>query len=286
MIDLEFIQTALSNMVARLIEFGPIFITAILILVVGWLLARVISNVVTRIAERVNLESIFEQTGVRAGLKRAQINSSAGELLGKMLYWVIFLNFLLIALEHMGLNAAVDPLRQLIALLPRIIVALATLVAGMLLAQFLGKAAQAAMSGMGVEFHEEVGQGVNVLLIIMIVVVVLEQLGINAQILISIFTNVISLVVAGLALAFGLGGRDVARNVLAGYYAREQFEAGDMVVVNGEEGSLEGIGTLNAEIRVGDDLLIVPNTRLTGTAVKIRDIEDNSGHSIEEASGK
>lgn len=276
MIDLDIIQTAITDMVARLIAFGPSLFTAVLILLIGWGLSRVIENVVKRIADRINLERIFEQTGVRAGLNRAQITQSAGALIGRFIYWIIFLNFLLIALESIGLNAAVVPLRELIAFLPRILVAMATLIGGVLLAQFLGRAAQAAMSGMGVDFHEEVGQGVNVLLIIMVIVVVLEQLGIDAQILINIFTNVITLVVAGLALAFGLGGRDVARNVLAGYYAREQFEPGDVILVNGNEGLLEGIGTLNAEVRVGDDLLIVPNTRLTGTAVRIRDIaKDN-----------
>lgn len=281
MIDIETIQSAFSNIVTRMIEFGPTLITSILILVLGWILARVIGNVVKRISDRVGLEGLLERTGVRAGLNRAQITKSAGELLAQFLFWIIFLNFLLIGLENMGLNAAVQPLRDLIAFLPRILAALATLTAGVLLAQFLGKAAQAAMGGMGVEFHEEVGQGVNILLIIMVVIVVLEQVGIDAQILTTIFTNVISLVIGGLALAFGLGGRDVARNVLAGYYAREQFEAGDLVLVNGEEGYLEGIGTMNAEIRVGDDLLIVPNTRLTGTAVKIKEIANNNGKSIE-----
>ena len=282
MIDLEIIQSAFSNIISRMIEFGPTFLTSVLILGVGWALARLVANVIKRIAERVGLEGLLIRTGVRAGLDKAQIKKSGGELIAQLLYWIIFLNFVLIGLENMGLNAAVQPLRDLIGFLPRILAALATLTAGVLLAQFLGKAAQAAMGGMGVEFHEEVGQGVNILLIIMVMIVVLEQVGIDAQILTTIFTNVITLVMAGLALAFGLGGRDVARNVLAGYYAREQYEAGDLIVINANEGYLEGIGTLNAEIRVGDDLLIVPNTRLTGSAVKIREITDNSGTSIEE----
>ncbi len=282
MIDIETIQSAFNNIVTRLIEFGPTFLTSILILGLGWLLSRVISNVVIRISDRVNLEGLLERTGVRAGLDRAQIKQTGGELLGRLLFWIIFLNFFLIGLENMGLDAAVQPLRDLIGFLPRIIAALATLTAGVLLAQFLGKAAQAAMSGMGVEFHEEVGQGVNILLIIMVVTVVLEQIGIDADILTTIFTNVITVVIAGLALAFGLGGRDVARNVLAGYYAREQFEPGDLIVINGDEGFLEGIGTLNSEIRVGEDILIVPNTRLTATAVKIREIADNNDTPLEE----
>ena len=271
MIDFEVIQNAFSNMVANAIDYIPRLATAIIILLAGWLLAKFISTIVQRLGERVRLEDLLERTGIKAGLEKAQISSSGTKLLGMLLYWIIFLNFILIALESLGLNAAAEPLRNLIAYLPRLLAALATLTAGVLLAQFLGKAAQAAMDGMGVEFHQEVGQGVNVLLIIMIVIVVLEQLGINASIMTNIFTNVITIIVAGLALAFGLGGRDVARGVLAGYYAREQFEMGDLLIIDGEEGVLEAIGTLNTEIRVGNERLVVPNTRLTDTAVKIKD---------------
>lgn len=271
MIDFEIIQNAFSNMVANAIDYVPRLITALIILLVGWLLAKFVATVVQRLGEKVRLEDLLLRTGIKAGLEKAQINRSGTQLLGMLLYWIIFLNFILIALESMGLDAAVTPLRSLIAFLPRLLAALATLTAGVLLAQFLGKAAQAAMSSMGVEFHQEVGQGVNVLLIIMIVIVVLEQLGINASIMTTIFTNVITLAVAGLALAFGLGGRDVARSVLAGYYAREQFALGDRVIIDGEEGTLEAIGPLNAEIRLGSERLIVPNTVLTETAVKIKD---------------
>jgi Mechanosensitive ion channel, conserved TM helix/Mechanosensitive ion channel, beta-domain len=271
MIDFEVIQNAFSNMVASAIDYIPRLATAIIILLAGWLLAKFISTIVQRLGEKLRLEDLLERTGIKAGLEKAQINSSGTKLLGMLLYWIIFLNFILIALGSLGLNAAVEPLRNLIAYLPRLLAALATLTAGVLLAQFLGKAAQAAMGGMGVEFHQEVGQGVNVLLIIMIVIVVLEQLGINASIMTNIFTNVITIIVAGLALAFGLGGRDVARGVLAGYYAREQFEMGDLLIIDGEEGVLEAIGTLNTEIRVGNERLVIPNTRLTDTAVKIKD---------------
>ena len=275
MIDFEMIQTTITNMISGAISTLPRLLTALLILLLGWLLARIIRVVVEKLADRLHLQNIFERTGVQAGLERAQIKRTGSQLLGTLLFWIIFLNFILISLEHLGLTAAVEPLRNLIAFLPRLLAALATLVAGVLLAQFLGRAAQAAMSGMGVEFHEEVGQGVNILLIIMVVIVVLEQLGINADILTTVFTNVLAIIVGGLALAFGLGGRGVAKNALAGYYAREQYGAGDLLIIDGEEGTLEGIGTLSAEIRVGDELLIVPNTTLTETAVRIKDSQSS-----------
>ena len=275
MIDFEIIQNAFSNMVANAVNYAPRLVTALIILLAGWLLAKLIATVVQRLGDKLRLEELLERTGIKAGLEKAQIGRTGTQLLGMLLYWIIFLNFILIALESLGLTTAVEPLRNLIAFLPRLLAALATLTAGILLAQFLGKAAQAAMNGMGVDFHQEVGQGVNVLLIIMIVIVVLEELGINASIMTNIFTNVITIAVAGLALAFGLGGRDVARSVLAGYYAREQYEMGEQIVIDGETGTLEGIGTLNAEIRVGGERLIIPNTVLTETAVKVKDANWN-----------
>ncbi|MCA9943389.1 MAG: mechanosensitive ion channel [Ardenticatenaceae bacterium] len=270
MIDFSVIQNAFGNMVASAINYIPRLVTALIILLAGWLLAKIIANLVQRLGQKLHLENLLERTGIKAGLEKAQINRSGTQLVGLLLFWIIFLNFILIALESLGLNAAVEPLRGLIAFLPRLLAALATLTAGILLAQFLGKAAQAAMSSMGVDFHQEVGQGVNILLIVMIVIVVLEQLGIDANIMATIFTNVITLAVAGLALAFGLGGRDVTRNVLAGYYAREQFEMGDHLVIDGEIGTLEAVGTLNAELRMGSERLIIPNTVLTETAVKVK----------------
>lgn len=270
MIDIEVIRSALTNMVTNAISYFPRLVTTVLILVLGWIIARLVAVVIQRVAERLKLNELLERTGVNAGLERAQIKKSGAELLGIFLFWIIFLNFLLIGLESIGLNAAVDPLRDLIAYLPRLLAALATLTAGVLLSQFLGRAAQAAMSSMGVEFHQEVGQGVNILLIVMVVIVVLEQLGIDASIMTNIFTNVITLIVAGLALAFGLGGRSVAQNVLAGYYAREQFQTGDTILIEGVEGTLEGIGTLNSEVVIGQDRLVIPNTRLTEELVKIK----------------
>ncbi len=271
MIDIEVLRSAITQMFVGAVNYFPRLLTALLILLLGWVIGRVIATLVRRLAERVGLESILQRTGVSAGLEKAQIKQSGSELLARLIFWIIFLNFLLIGLESLGLQAAVIPLRELIAFLPRLLAAMVTLTAGMLLAQFLGKAAQATMEGVGIEFHEEVGQGVNLLLIVMVVVVVLEQLGIDATILITILTNTLTVVVAGLALAFGLGGREVARNVLAGYYIREQFQLGDRVMIDDEEGTLESIGTLNAEVQTKDGRLIVPNTRLTETAVKIKD---------------
>lgn len=263
MIDITVIQEAFSGIFAQAITFLPKLVSAIIILLVGWFLSKFISTLIKKLAERIGLESILDRIGISGFLDRAEIESSGGDVLALIIFWTIFLNFLLIGLETMGLQAAVDPLRNIIAFLPRLISALIMLVLGAMIAQFLGRTASAAMSSMGVEFHQQVGQIVNSLILIMVIIVILQQLGLDASIMINIVTSVIVLSVAGFALAFGFGGQNVARNVLAGYYAREHFDLGDTVIIDDQEGTLEDIGTLNSLIQAGDKQLIIPNIRLT-----------------------
>lgn len=270
MIDFTVIQNAFSNLFALAITFLPKLLTTIIILLVGWFISRFLSTLIKRLAERIGLDNILDRIGITDFLKRAEIESSGGDILALIIFWTIFLNFLLIGLETLGLQAAVDPLRDIIGFLPRLVGALIMLVLGAMVAQFLGRTASAAMASMGVEFHQQVGQIVNSLILVMVIIVILQQLGLDASIMINIVTSVIVLTVAGFALAFGFGGQNVARNVLAGYYAREHFDLGDTVIIEGEEGTLEDIGTLNSQIHLGDRQLIIPNTRLTDEVVAKR----------------
>jgi small-conductance mechanosensitive channel len=115
-----------------------------------------------------------------------------------------------------------------------------------------------------------IGRGVRGLLLVVTTVLAVEQLGLNLTFLTDALTNLLTIVVAGLALAFGPGGRDVVRNVLAGYYARDQFAPGEGLVVDGEVGTVESIGTVNSLIAIGEEVLVVPNASLTGGTIRVR----------------
>ncbi len=270
MIDLEILQDAFSNLIGGVIEFTPRILTTIIILVVGWFVSKVIQRIVQRLAERFGLNQAIEKTGLADGLSQAQIKQTPADMLGLFVFWLIFLNFLLMGFESLGLSAAVAQLQAIIAYLPRLLSAIFVFIIGALLAQFIGRLTQAGVASMGVEFHQIIGQAIRAVLMVVTAIVAVEQLGLDVTVLTNIFTNLIAIIAAGLALAFGLGGRDVAKNVLAGHYARDVFFIGDMIVIDEQEGTLEAIGTLNSEILIDEERLVVPNTRLTESQVKIR----------------
>jgi small-conductance mechanosensitive channel len=191
-----------------------------------------------------------------------------------LVFWLVFLSFVLMSLERLGFSLAVLPLQALIAYLPRLLAAILILIIGALVAQLAGKATQATTASMGVEFHQGLGRAAHWLVLATAAILAVDQLGLNISLLTNLVTNVVTIAVAGLALAFGLGGRDVARNVLAGYYARELFTPGDRLAVYDEEGTLEAIGTLNAELGVNGGRLVIPNSRLIEAKTKILNPSD------------
>lgn len=265
---IESIRSTLFGLIDGIISFVPKLLTGIVILLVGWLIARALRYLVIQVARRVGVDRVIESAGLTGGLQRVNIKQTPSELIAAILYWLVFLNFLLSALQQMNLGSAVEPLQRFIDLLPNIVAALLTFTLGVLLAQFIGRTVSGALSGVGLEIHELLGNVTRVLLICIVFIISLQQIGMDVDLLTQIFTSTLTIIVAGIALAFGLGGRSVTRNVLAGYYARELFQPGDRLSIDGQEGVLEGIGTLNAEIALTDGVLTIPNVTLTEGQVK------------------
>ncbi len=276
--DAELIPTILTEVVSRIIDLLPSLLAALVVVVVGWFASRVLYWLTRGLLRRVGLDEAIGRTVLAEGMQRAGIRRPASELLGLIVFWLVFLSFVLITLEQLGFAVAVQPLQELIRYLPRLLAASGILIVGALLAQGLDRAVQAAASSLGVEFHQTLGRIAGGLTLVISAVVAVQQLGFDVTLLTGLLTNLLTIAAAALALALGLGARDVARSVLAGYYARETYELGGRVVIEEVEGTLEAIGTLNAEVSVGEDRLVIPNSRLTGGIVRVRGSGGSSEH--------
>ncbi|HEY48090.1 MAG: hypothetical protein AMJ88_08590 [Anaerolineae bacterium SM23_ 63] len=279
MIDTVYLQDSISDLWDQVIAWLPTILVVIILLILGWLFARLISALTQRLLRRLRVDGIFERVGLAEGFTQAGITRSASELIGLVIFWLVFLGFILLALEQFGLMAVVLPLQGLIGYLPRLLAAALVLIVGAFLAQFLGRVSQATAAGMGIEFHQPLGQFVQVLLLVVSVILAVDQLGLNLTLLTETFTNLVTVFVAGLVLSFALGARGVAGNILAGYYAREQFPLGELIVIDNQEGTLEAIGTLSAEIALGEDRIFIPNARMIESQVWVRSKSKSVGSS-------
>jgi len=259
---LEITISALTEMLNRVAAFLPNMVGALLVLLIGWLLAWLAQRVTRRVLARLGCDRLAERAGVADALARTGVTTPASHLVGRIVYWLLLLTCLMIAVESLGLTAAAMALRALVAYLPHVLGAAIVLVGGALLGQFLGKGAQALAAGSGVEFHAVLGRAVQYIVLVMAAILAVDQLGLNTTLLNDVLGNLLTVAGAGLALAFALGSREAVRNLLAGFYAKDLFEIGQTVEVDGYRGTLEAIGPLKAAIAAAENRITLPNSAL------------------------
>jgi len=214
----EFVQRLFIDPFNRFLDnlllFLPNFLTALVILLVGLLLGALLKMIFVRLFRAVGIDGLCERTGMNQMLSKSGISDPLSLLLAKIIGGVTVAVFAVIAVQTISVPAVERLLERFFLYLPNVFVAFLVLFVGYLLSNFLGRAALIASVNAGVRFSGLVGRFVRYVILIMSVTMALEHLGIGSETVIIAFTIVFSGVVLAFALAFGLGGRDAARDYL------------------------------------------------------------------------
>ncbi len=205
---------ALDTFFEGVVHFLPGLLAAILILVIGLVIGWVIKAIVRRALAVAKFDRFCEATGVSQVLGRAEILASPSALFGAILFWLVFASFLMAGLSALDVEVINRLIAEFFLYLPRILAALAILLVGFLFANFLARAALLAAVNAGMPSPRAIGMVVKFLITVLSFAMALEQLEIAKTIVVAAFVISFGAVMLGLALAFGLGGRDIAKRVL------------------------------------------------------------------------
>lgn len=192
----------------------PRVLVAVLLLIVGWLLARGVQRLVVRVLRLLRLETAAERTGVDDFLVRGGVRFTVVTLVGQVFYWGLLLIFTIAVFNLLGLTMGPELMDRLARFVPRVVAALAVLVFGTLAARFIRGFVEAYLGNVGVKGGTGIGWLVQIALLAFVAVLALEQLGIAVTILVSAFQLAFGGLCLALALAFGLGGRAWAESLL------------------------------------------------------------------------
>jgi hypothetical protein len=212
----------------RVMEFLPQVLVMVIIVLIGLVIAWVLQVVVRRILGLVKLGKISETSGVTEMLSKAALPSPV-ELLSRLVFWVVWLAFLLLGVEALGVTALQQQIARLLMFLPQIFVALLILFVGLLAANFFSRATLLAAANANYPSPRLLATVVRLLIAILAVTMAFEQLGLGQHAVLIAFAISFGAVMMGLALAFGLGGRDVARRILEKQFSETQEEEEDDV---------------------------------------------------------
>jgi hypothetical protein len=186
---------------------------ALLVVVAGWIAAKLVRFAVERALRAVNFNVLGERAGVDAFLRGGGIAADTVAIFGLLAYWLVILAALMIAFNGLGLTYITDLLRQVVLFAPNVVVALLILVLGAYFARFVAASVTAYCRGADVQDAGVLGRLAQYAILIFVVLIALDQLGVGAIVRAS-FLILLGGVVFALALAFGLGSRRRAQALL------------------------------------------------------------------------
>jgi hypothetical protein len=204
----------IQSLLTQLLGFLPSFLGALLILLVGWLIAKALESVVVGLLKTVQLDRLAERIQLADVLTKGGIRQKLSELIGVIIYWLGMLMVVIAALNALQLTVAAQLLEQVVTFLPNVVASIFILIVGIFAASFVAATVRTAASNAGVAQSQVLSEIVQGHVIIFAGVAALQQLGI--QFVGEVFLIILAGFSLALGLAFGLGCKDRAGRWLDG----------------------------------------------------------------------
>jgi Conserved TM helix len=224
---MEKLDMLLEPVRAFLVQIGaflPRLALAVVVLIAGWLLAKVARFAVVKGLRAINFNVLTERAGMDGFLQQGGIRSDTTAILGMIVYWLVILAALIIGSNGLGLTQVTDLLRDVVLFLPKVVVALLILAFGAYFARFIANAVITYCKNIGLQDADLLARLAQYAIIAFVALIALDHLDVGGRIIHQSFLIILAGVVLALALAFGLGGRDWAADLLERWWPKRRRE--------------------------------------------------------------
>jgi hypothetical protein len=203
-------------------DFLPALLLALVVLVAGWLLAKAARLALEKGLRAVNFHVLSERAGLDGFLRAGGMQADTAAVLGLLVYWLVIIGALIVAFNALGLGNVTHLLAGVVLFVPRLMVALLVLALGGYFARVMDYAIVAYCRGVHLQDAELLGRLARYAILAFVVLIALDQAGFGGDIVRQTFLIVLAGVVFALALAFGLGGREWAAQLLERWWPRQK----------------------------------------------------------------
>lgn len=263
------IQKALTDMLLGMVSAIPKFITAMIILIVGYLIANMLKKIISSALQKANLDKFGDKINQIDILANNNIEIKLSALLAKMVYYMIMLVFVMTAVGALDMPVLAELIQDFIKFVPNLIAAFIILIAGLLLGDTLKNVVTATCKSMGMPSANIIGSFVFYFIFINVIIVALSQAQINTD----FFAQNISIIIAGGVLAFSIGygfaSKDLVASFLASYYTKDKLNIGDKVTLNGVTGVITNVDKSSVTVTSDQKDVIIPLNKILQDNIEI-----------------
>jgi len=264
---LVFVQILFEKIGAYL----PQFIGAIVILGIGWLCAKMLQGLTSKVLRVCGIVELSKKIKFHDMLKKVGFTKSLDQIMGGFVYYMVLLIFFISASEVLGFKLVLDTLNKFIGYLPHVLGAFLILIIALYLAKVIRDGLASASTTLNIAYASGLSSVFEILIVGFGIVLALTELGLDM----TIFTNNITIIITGMvfamALSIGLGSRSIMSNVLARYYISQLFHVGEKVSLGGHKGTIIKMTPVSVIIQTDDkEQLHIPNQQIIEEGSNIR----------------
>ena len=259
---------AWQDLVASAVAWTPRIVLGLVLIVVALVVAKVVERVLRGILTRIHFDSLVAKVGIDSAMQRIGLRQSINVFVPRLVYFLLLVLFARTGADALGLEAISSAIASFMAYLPNIVAALLILVLGSAASQFAGRAVAEAAGNSGIDFAPALGKMVSGVLFFVLGIMAISQLRIDTEMVRLFASAVLAAGALAFGLSFGLGSRDVTRNILAGFYARKTLAIGESIEVAGERGLLVAVTPTQIVLEQDGRTVTVANTVLLEQVVK------------------
>ena len=218
----EVIVDSFNKFLGKVATFLPNLLAMVTILIMGFLIAWIVKKFIFRFLKAIQLDKVSERWGLAEVLSKRGLTYSPAILLSRFFYWVIVLITLIMGINALDVAATQNLIAHFFNYLPHLFAAILILIVGYLIAIFLGQAVLISAVNAQMESAKLLSSSVRWFIIILSLTMALYHLGIAEKVIIAAFTIIFGGIVLALAISFGWGGRELAKDFLERLYRKKE----------------------------------------------------------------
>ncbi|MCP4649392.1 MAG: hypothetical protein GY853_04835 [PVC group bacterium] len=212
------------EMLEKIVGFVSLGIVALLVVIIGWVISKGVRSLVSRLLKAIKLDKLSERAGIAKFLSKGEIKYNLSDLIALIIYWLLMLIVLMVTANVLGLTTVAELMDKIVIYIPNVIAALIILVIGALFAVFLRKVVETTAKNAGLTHAKGMGMLTHTIIVVFAVIIALEQLKIGITVLSQFITIILGSIGLALALAFGLGCRDIAGKTMHDFLEKTRFK--------------------------------------------------------------
>lgn len=236
------LSDSIGRVALKVLDYLPNILGALALVLIGWIVARVLRAVVSRIAKgilyTVSRQRVGSAKAVDAHTQQSRTWQTTPVIVGAVVYWTVLLFFIAAAVETLGLRAVSNFVGLVTAYLPRVLAGILILLVGIWAGEFVRLLLTRAAARAELAWGDLLARFAQIMVVLVMAIIAIDQIGIESMILTVTVATFFAATFGAAAVAFGLGARSSVSNILASRYVRKAYVIGDVVRVGDYEGQI------------------------------------------------